>query len=459
MPDAAPLAAMATAGPRRVVLACNGSAWQAGVRPGQGETAAYALCGELRALARSPLAEAAALEALAAWGQQFTPTVAIDPAPALLLEIGGCLQYFGGLGRLRQRVDEALPPLGYSVVTSVAPTPRGALWLACCGIGQGADDLPTLRKRLSRLPLSLLALSDSQARLAETLGLARLGQAERLPREGFVRRFGTSARQALDHAWGHMADPREAYTLPERFTRRCELAYPVEQAEALVFVGRRLCEELAGFLLARGMGTQRLLWRLEHGAGDASELALGLAAPSRQAAQFLTLWREKLNGHTLAAPVLAVRLDVDALQPLGGQSRDWLLDDGVASVEGLDVLLGRLENRLGEGAVASPQCVAEHRPEQAWRDARPGEVGPESCYPARPAWLLPVPVALPERDQRPWHDEPLQLLGRAERIETGWWDEATALRDYYLAQGASGARYWVYLDLKQKRWFLHGFFA
>lgn len=446
-------------GPRRVVLACNRAASQCGIRPGLAETAAYALCGDLLLLDRSPLAETAALEALAAWGQQFTPTVVIDPAPALLLEIGGCLQYFGGLGRLRQRVDEALQPLGYSVTSSIAPTPRGALWLACCGIAEGVADLPALRKRLSRLPLALLALSDSQARLAETLGLARLGQAERLPRDGFVRRFGAAARQALDHGWGHAADPREAYVLPERFARRCELAYPVEQAEALVFVGKRLCEELAGFLLARGMGTQRLVWHLEHAAGQVSDLALGLAAPSRQAAQFLTLWREKLNGHTLAAPVLAVRLDVDVLEPLGGQSQDWLHDDGTASAEGLDVLLSRLENRLGEGAVVTPQCVAEHRPEQAWRDARPGESGPALSYPPRPAWLLPAPVALPEREQRPWHDEPLQLLGRAERIETGWWDEATALRDYYLAQGASGARYWIYLDLKQKRWFLHGFFA
>lgn len=63
----------------------------------------------------------------------------------------------------------------------------------------------------------------------------------------------------------------------------------------------------------------------------------------------------------------------------------------------------------------------------------------------RPAWLLPEPQALTERQSKPWLDgAPLQLLAGPERIEAGWWDGALASRDYFVAQAAGGALVWVY---------------
>jgi protein ImuB len=78
-------------------------------------------------------------------------------------------------------------------------------------------------------------------------------------------------------------------------------------------------------------------------------------------------------------------------------------------------------------------------------------------------WLLPTPEPLPERQLRPLLDgRPLQLLCGPERIESGWWDEALAERDYFIAQADDGALVWIYrarLPSAGGGWFLQGRFG
>ena len=48
-----------------------------------------------------------------------------------------------------------------------------------------------------------------------------------------------------------------------------------------------------------------------------------------------------------------------------------------------------------------------------------------------------------------------------ERIESGWWDPALTVRDYFVAEDDARARYWIYRerDDEHARWFLHGLYA
>src|SRR4029079_9382284 len=63
---------------------------------------------------------------------------------------------------------------------------------------------------------------------------------------------------------------------------------------------------------------------------------------------------------------------------------------------------------------------------------------------ARPIWLqLPEPLA--ERDARPLLEgRALALLSGPERIESGWWDDDLAERDYFIAEASDGALVWIY---------------
>lgn len=56
-------------------------------------------------------------------------------------------------------------------------------------------------------------------------------------------------------------------------------------------------------------------------------------------------------------------------------------------------------------------------------------------------------------------DTPCRRLQQAaERIEPGWWAAPRVVRDYWLARGLSGRRYWVFQDRASQAWLLHGGF-
>ena len=76
---------------------------------------------------------------------------------------------------------------------------------------------------------------------------------------------------------------------------------------------------------------------------------------------------------------------------------------------------------------------------------------------------IAVPQALAEQAGSPhWHGQ-LKLLSRAERLESGWWDEGEGgatgdvRRDYFVARNPQGQWAWVFRDAEG--WFLHGLFA
>jgi protein ImuB len=135
----------------------------------------------------------------------------------------------------------------------------------------------------------------------------------------------------------------------------------------------------------------------------------------------------------------------------------------------MPALIEHLRARLGAQAVYGIGCVSEHRPENAWRVTEPALASVVSSMDAgepanlpfrRPLWLLQAPRELDSQRGRPRHGGALELLAGPERIESGWWDGADARRDYYVAQDARGARFWIYREcVGARKWFLHGLFG
>ena len=46
-----------------------------------------------------------------------------------------------------------------------------------------------------------------------------------------------------------------------------------------------------------------------------------------------------------------------------------------------------------------------------------------------------------------------------ERIETGWWSGEDVQRDYYVVHMSNGQDLWIFLDLRNANWYLHGFWS
>jgi len=382
-----------------------------------------------------PGVAAETLPPLAAWACQFTPRVALEP-DALLLEAEGSLRYFGGEDALLIALECGLAELGLRASLATAPTARAALW---CARGGG---LP-----LPELPVCVVG--DGHRAFFKSIGIATVGQLLALPREGLAQRCGQGLVDELDRALGKLAEPREFFTPPERFSARLELPAEVSHAEALLFGARRLLVQLEGLLAARHAGVRAFTLGLVHVDRSIHEVTVPLASTTRDAERLSQLLREKLAVLKLPQPVEAVVLSAADFLPLAGRS-GALFGDRAAEAEDWNRLVERLQARLGRDAVHGMSAYPDHRPEYAWRRVDPGEWDPhEFVQPGpRPAWLLERPLPVDEAR--------LELVAGPERIACGWWDGDEANRDYFVVE-LGRALAWAYRE--EGHWYVHGFFA
>lgn len=448
------------------MVCADPAALEAGVAGGQKLSTALGLQPGLAVFERDPAAEARALEALACWAGSLTPTVALQPPAALLLEIGGCLRLFGGAEAIAAAAQAGCAAQQYSPGWAVAPTPLAALWLARAGGRAILLDADAMRAALAGLPCAVPGWpAETLARL-EAFGLRRLGELRGMAGAGLRRRLGNEAVDDLARAWGDLPDPRLAFVFPESFSRQIELPARVEHAEALAFAGQRLFSALAGWLQARQLLLRACALHLKHDDGTVSRLPLRFAEPAADEARFARLLREHLGRWQLAGPVEAMTLAADDVVARPGASQPLFAQ--AAAGEGARACLERLQARLGPASVHVLATRPDYRPECATVAVDPvaapaGGAPPGAGGPPRPLWLLPRPQALAERSDGPhWHG-PLKLLSRAERLESGWWDEGEAAsagdvrRDYFVARNRAGQWAWVFRDAEG--WFLHGLFS
>jgi protein ImuB len=418
------------------------------------------------------------LERLGARAQRLTPRVSLDPPDGLLLEIKGSLHLFGGVERLSREMALECARLRMSCRLAVAPTPLAASALArAAAVGPSLliTDPAQLIGKLSSLPLAVLRWpQDTVDRLAR-VGVRTIGEALRLPRAGFARRFGTSQLASLDRLTGRSRDLKDRFEVRARFRRRRELTYELENHAALIAVLQPLLEELGKFLEMRQCAVLTLECRLQHRAGASTRCVLRLAAPLADPMQLAALLGERLNAIVLPEPVRACELRSGPLvrRVLSSEGLWQPGEQGGGAAAQAPELIERLRARLGPEAVQGLRAIEDHRPEAAWQarepfmataaprmESRRSGQGYFASRSRRPLWLLPKPRLLNERDGLPRRRGPLRLLSEAERIETGWWDGAEVARDYYTAVDGRGARLWVFREREPPhRWFLHGVFG
>jgi protein ImuB len=453
--DRQPLA-VSDDGRRASVLACNTAALRAGVRPGMAVAAARALQHEMVVCPRQCHAEQDALNALAAWAYQFSAQVSLYPPNALLLEIRASFTLFGGRDALLRRLREGLDALGYSAQLAGAPTPLAALALARCDCEHSVEYAHQLPGALAPLPISVLDWEQKRLDRLDGIGVRRLGELFRLPRDGLGRRFGPDSVDYLDRLLGRRADPQTLYQPPLAFERRLQLPSEVHNAQALLFALQRLLHELCGWLQGQGGAVQRIRIDLLHREGKCTDIELGAQHESRDAEQWATLLRERLQRLQLEQPVTDVKLHTEHILRRDAKTTDLF---GPAPQQNHVDLLDRLRARLGDDAIHGISAVADHRPEYAWRYSEPGQGAQTINGQRRPLWLLPVPRRLRTENGRPCLQGCLQLQQDRERIESGWWDGNDIARDYFIARSESGSQYWIYRELDgERRWFLQGVF-
>lgn len=480
-------------GVRQVLLASR-EAGKAGIQAGMPVTAALALLPALTLQERDPARERRTLEALAAWAECYTSRVSLDP-PALLLEIAGSLRLFGGLDTLWRRITRDLGQRGFTASQALAPTPLAARLLARGGGGARIEDPKHLTGAVAALPLACLAWPEEVMDALRGMGLTTIGDCLRLPRQGFLQRFGAAPLLDLDRALGRLPDPRASHRQPERFSRECELSGEIDDSGILLEACRQLLKELERFLVQRQVAVRAVRFTFFHLRAQATRLEIGRRQAGGGVEQWSRLLALRFESLDLPEPVIAIRLAARDGEPLRGTTaslpfhgRTGRAGEGCAPVVPMADLVERLGARLGPEAVHGLALAAEHRPQRAWRPALPAaeRLAPRSsrssrCLPEppddyrphwlgdssqagrlllkRPLWMLPEPLPLRADGEAPSCDGPLTLLSGPERIETGWWDDESVARDYFVAADARGSHLWIFRDRSRGGWYLHGMFG
>ncbi len=420
----------------RALNAADAAAGRASVERAAGECAAI---------------EHAALERLAAWAYQWSSLVSYHPpdGPLLWLELGASRALFGGHAALLAKIETGLTQLGYSHVCALAPSPTAAALLTQVAEERCVSTRAQLRSRLDRLPLSLLALPPAVLAALQSVGSTphRTGAGAARRRDRAALRTRDRSLSAATHRRGERSTTSLA--LAADLSRAFEFGSEVHDTGALLFPLRRLLLEFQGYLRARDCAVPRFTLGLEHYHHPASTVTIGVSAPARDAAQFLLLARERLQAVVLPAPVSALYLEALEFTAASVAQADFFGSDA-QQLQQLQLLLDRLQARLGEDQVRGLQQQADYRPERAWRLVAPQ---PAAVAAAAQAPRAPLHAAASARGAS---SRPPRLLSGPERIESGWWDGADATRDYYVAHAEDGARLWVFQDLAQGGWYLQG---
>ncbi len=460
-----------------VVHAANRAACLAGVATGARVVDMRAICPSLRVDYADPQGDLAALERLALWARRWCPWTAAD-GQGLILDTTGSDHLWGGEPAMLAEMEGRLSLLGLSSRLALAPT-WGAAWaLARFGpvraIWRGAADL-------APLPVAGLRLGDETALLLHRLGLKTVGDLAAVPRLALARRFARAQLAEnpllrLDQMTGHLAEPLAPPDAPAVFCAEARLAEPIFDPTHHL---PGLCDDLCARLAVAGHGARRLRLTVYRTDGEVASIEVAMAAPSREAAHLVFLFRDRLERIDPGFGFDLIALEATVTEPLAVVQAN--LAGGRDEALELSRLVDRLTVRFGVGAMSRAVPRASHIPERAEGRmpplATPAPLPPPSLA-ERPLRLLDHPeevrvlYAVPEGPpaQFVWRRQTHRAVRYAgpERIAPEWWQDrpGTRLRDYFKVEDDTGHRYWLFREGLHDdgrggdpRWFLHGMFT
>ena len=481
------------------VLQCNDAAAHYGIEEGMSITTAQSLTTLLIVKTRNPALEKKTLLELAIWANQFSPKVSSQNDHALILEIASCLKLFKGVATFLKLFNLQRAQLPYHSHIALAATPTAAYLSARSAYHQKQSCEPTneINQQINQqsdqhtIPIHYL---DCKADIIERLsgmGIGTLGALLALPMAELSKRFGTEFSQYLQRLTGTRPDPQHIIEIPNKFSAEAHFMEEIHSVEGLLFPIQPLLQKLSHYLTLKQLTVRGFTLQLVFREINPLSLAIGFSASKNGQLDFVNKAAHLIRLHfatlQLHEAVIAVKLDAAHFSALQQNTQDLFNHHLLQSISKAE-LLDQLGARLGPEGLQGICLTDVHRPERAWgyhspsASTIPAHVSPtskssprvktktqsatqeitrqQSTYQkARPLWLLPQPKVLNTQQGIPFYAGELTLIQGPERIESGWWDPHPVTRDYYIAHHPSGYLYWLFKQLKDQQWYLHGLFA
>jgi protein ImuB len=461
------------------LTAVDVAALRLGLVPGLTLADSRARVPELVVSDAAPAEDALWLDWLADACDRYSPSVAIDPPQALIIDITGCALE----GDIVEDLKKRLIRQGFTANLACAVTPDAAIALAQYGMNG-----------ILHLPVAALRVDPEIHTALRRAGLKTIGDLADRPRAPLAARFGTP----LPHLLARLLGEQDVHIIPRRAPSpvvvEVRFAEPIARTEDMLSTLENLAHQVAGALIEQSVGGRCFEAALFRSDGHVARLKVETAGPVRDPAILDRLFRERIDA--LSDPLDPgfgydlIRLAVRVTEPLAPEQLQ--LEGGALTDIELGLLIDRLGTRLGKTRIRKFAAADTHIPEQAAFELPVVEVAPVSGWvrseegepPLRPIHLFDPPhrievmAGLPDgpprrfRWRRTSHD--ITRYEGPERIAAEWWRRRGGhdlgggglTRDYYRVEDMRGRRFWVFRHGLQggsekvdPGWFLHGIFA
>lgn len=280
----------------------------------------------------------------------LAPVVEVRAEGIAWLELNGVVRAGESIRAARHRLRQAIgrePRLG------LAPGPFSAR-LAAAHARPGrllrVDDARTF---LAPLPSRVLPLDAEQLERLDLLGLRTLGAVAAIGPRELESQLGHDGRRAVELARGLEPDGLEPWQPPMFTSAHRQFGDPVEDREALLFVARGLCDDLAQELGLRAAGAKQVRVRLMFESADPEERESVVRHPLSSTAELFGLIGSWIKEWRPRAPITELWIELPVLEAAGRrQMRLWSGGDGTS--EEVSAALERLQERFGDEVVSRP---------------------------------------------------------------------------------------------------------
>jgi protein ImuB len=451
----------------RDVLELSPAAQALGLRPGMTIFQARAIAPEAQFRARSPelmrSAEAALVDLAASFSPRVEPTAA-----GVALDVADLGRLFEAEAHIANALFIGARKVGLAVRVGLASDKTTARIAALAG---ELTVVPPRREAafLAPLPVELLEPSPETLAMLRRWGVRTIGELEALPAGGVAVRLGAEGAHLARIARGQADEPLQARPEPLVFEEGIDFDWPVENVEPLLFVLRRLLENLTGRLACRALASGDLGLTMKLSPRGRDVRTIPVAAPTRDVGTLLALVKLALETSPPGAAVdgIIVRTATARTRP----AQLGFFEPAGPAPDKLAATLARLSALVGPGRVGAPALVNRHLPDAfAMQPFDSPRVRPRPQAGARsaPGRQLALHALRPPLDAEARLDRGAlrylagqgiagQVLAAAGpfRVRDGWW-QAPLLRDYYDVQLSDGAIYRVFHDLNMNSWHIDG---
>jgi protein ImuB len=405
---------------------------------------------------------------LAEVAKTFSPLVEITSAGTVVLPVAPLRQLIGPPHQIASEIARRAAERGLTGNIGIAQNPDTAILAArnlsgVTIIPRGAES-----KYIGEFRIETLPIEPETWAILDRWGVRTLEDFSVLPDDGIMERLGPAAAFLQQLARGTAERPLKPAPLGTSYEDRFELEHEISLLEPLLFILSRLLNELTERLSSHSMATTELRLTLDLASREMHQRILRLPFPTRDTKMMLKLLQLDLEANPPAAPVIAVTVAVEPVEPRIVQN--GLYVPPTPEPEKLELTLAKIRGMVGAGNAGSPCLLDTHRP-GAWRMAAVSSADKrqEADGGRRPEvhlafrYFSPALQARVElRDSRPArifsqgvYGNVLEAVGPW-RTSGDWWTSDPWDRDDWDISLNNGGLYRIFLDRPAESWFVEG---